>query len=173
MSLEPLRPLRSLDHGGRQVGILVWTENGTWRSAWRLEPGAWHSLRGTHEGEEEAADAASRAAQDHLASGRSMPRRGGRGDDAGTEGPAPSPGSAVTSEGWRARHMAWTHAQAELATFRDSLTDDPDRQELDTLRRLESRAEDARRAMEGQLSRILRPQRRRPGVPRDPDPGEA
>ena len=174
MTQEPERPLRRMEHAGRQVGVLVWNENGTWRSAWRLDSGAWHSVRGTSESEEHAAQVASNAAQEHIQSGRSVPRRGARervaapGDD--TDLPAASiapTGTALTSESWRARHTAWTQASEALAAHRQTLPDEPTRSQIAMLRLLEARAEEARRAMDGQLSRILRPQRRRPGVPRD------
>lgn len=175
MTMEPERPLRRVEHAGRQVGLLVWTENGTWRSAWRLDSGAWHSVRGTSESEEHAAQVASNAAQEHIQSGRSVPRRGAReraeasNDELPALAPA-SPGTALTSENWRARHTAWTQANDALAAHRATLTDEPTRPQIAMLRLLEARAEEARRAMDGQLSRILRPQRRRPGVPRDSEP---
>ena len=174
MTLEPERPLRRVEHAGRQVGLLVWTENGTWRSAWRLDSGAWHSVRGTSESEEHAAQVASNAAQEHIQSGRSVPRRAAReraeaSNDETPMAQTPSPGTALTSESWRARHTAWTQANDALAAHRDALPEEPTRPQIAMLRLLEARAEEARRAMDGQLSRILRPQRRRPGVPREND----
>lgn len=167
MTLEPRQPLRRLEHAGRSVGVLIWVENQGWRSAWRIDSGAWHSLREVRASEEAAADAAYAAAVEHVDT--AVP--GGRRRRTGTAGAsargergaiAPSPAGLPTAQSWSHLHQAWREADEALNQARQSAGESPSRAEAEHIARLESAAEDARRAMDRNLSRILRAPRRKP-----------
>jgi hypothetical protein len=175
---EAARPLREMEHDGRRVGILVWPEGTTWRSAWRVETGAWHSLRGHGDTEEEMADAALQAALEHLGSDGARPARRPRRAGSETEGAARSTRAspAPTARSWTELHQEWMRADAAVQDMRRELAEASrqrlpagnsaaTRSELARLQALETQAEEARRAMDRHLSRILRPQRRRSPTP--------
>lgn len=180
MTLEPRQPLRRLEHAGRSVGVLVWVENQGWRSAWRIDSGAWHSLRETRASEEAAADAAYAAAVEHIDT--AVP--GGRRRRSGTAGSsargergavAPSAAGLPTAQSWSHLHQAWREADEALNRARQAAGELPSRADVEHIARLEATAEEARRAMDRNLSRILRAPRRKPpratpGTLDDPPP---
>ncbi len=180
--IEAERPLRNSEHAGRPIGILVWAEGEVWRSAWRIEAGAWHSIRGTWTEEDQAAEAAHAAAAEQLGpDGTRSPRRPRRSSGGETMARAPrssvrssSPASlsAPTADSWTTLHQQWVEAEAAATELRAAIaaasryrgaqgSSGPSRAELARLSVLEAAAEEARRAMDRHLSRILRPQRRR------------